>query len=128
VTTLEVNDTTMDPATIGFGVASLLPLPVELFKQSIQAYKLFLEARNLEKTMVHFSLRLEIEYHSLVQWGNDCRLLPTPELHGAARQRTGAARQRMGVHSQPGKGALGSLKLHRGYSSNENSSLKQTSE
>lgn len=69
----------MDPITIGFGVASLLPLPVELFKQSAQAYKLFLEAKNIENTMVHFALRLEIEYHRLVQWGHNCGLVP---IHG----------------------------------------------
>ncbi|KAK4163836.1 prion-inhibition and propagation-domain-containing protein [Cladorrhinum sp. PSN259] len=73
----------MDPVTIGFGVASLLPLPVELFKQSIQAYKMFLEARDLEKTVTHFSLRLDIEYHRLVQWGNDCGLSSAPEQPGA---------------------------------------------
>jgi len=56
----------MDPITIGFGVASLLPLPVELFKQPVQTYKLFLKAKNIEKTMVHFALRLETEYHRLV--------------------------------------------------------------
>ena len=50
-------------------VLGVAPLLIELFKQVVDAYKLFLEGQNLEKSMIHFTVRLEIEERRLLQWG-----------------------------------------------------------
>ncbi|KAF4458099.1 hypothetical protein F53441_107 [Fusarium austroafricanum] len=56
----------MEVAGLALGV---VPLAIELFKQSISAYKLFIEAKELEKTATHLGTRLAIEERRLAQWG-----------------------------------------------------------
>ncbi|CZR43994.1 uncharacterized protein FPRO_13802 [Fusarium proliferatum ET1] len=56
----------MEVAGLAIGV---VPLAIELFKQSISAYKIFIEAKELEKTATHLGTRLAIEERRLAQWG-----------------------------------------------------------
>jgi hypothetical protein len=56
----------MEVAGLAIGV---VPLAIELFKQSISAYNIFIEAKELEKTATHLGTRLAIEERRLAQWG-----------------------------------------------------------
>jgi hypothetical protein len=56
----------MEVAGLAIGGVSLL---LELFDQSVTAYKLFVEGKELEKTSTHLTARLNIEERRLVQWG-----------------------------------------------------------
>ncbi|PNP55393.1 hypothetical protein FNYG_15520 [Fusarium nygamai] len=56
----------MEAAGLAFGV---IPIAIELFNQSVAAYKLFIEGKELEKTAAHMGARLAIEERRLVQWG-----------------------------------------------------------
>jgi hypothetical protein len=56
----------MEAAGLAIGAVSLL---IELFDQSVTAYKLFQEGKELEKTSTHATAKLEIEERRLVQWG-----------------------------------------------------------
>ncbi|KAK5993912.1 hypothetical protein PT974_07350 [Cladobotryum mycophilum] len=67
----------MDSGGLVLSAPSLL---IELVKQSIAAYKLFLDGKNLEKSMAHFSVRLSIEHQRLTQWGEGSGLF-APEGH-----------------------------------------------
>lgn len=51
------------------------PLLVELIKQTINAYKLFIDAKAPENSMKHFYVRLAIEHRRLSQWGEDTGLI-----------------------------------------------------
>lgn len=57
----------MEVAGLAFGV---VPIAIELFNQSVAAYKLFIEGKELEKTAAHLGARLAIEERRLVQWGD----------------------------------------------------------
>jgi hypothetical protein len=78
----------MDPLSVGLGVASLVVVPGELFKQCVVAYRLFIDGKNLEKPMFQFGTLLEIQYHRFVHWGEVCGLstAPSPHMVGAASQ------------------------------------------
>lgn len=68
----------MEPLSVSLALLSVLPLPIELFKQSVQAYKLFIEARESEKAMSYFATRLLIEHDRLIQWGKASGLYAAP--------------------------------------------------
>jgi len=56
----------MDGVSFAF---SAISLAIELFDQSVTAYKLFIEGKELEKTSTHFTAKLAIEERRLIQWG-----------------------------------------------------------
>lgn len=62
----------MEAAGLAVGGLSLL---LELFDQSIKAYNFFQAGKNLEKASAHFSARLAIEEHRLLQWGRSSGIL-----------------------------------------------------
>ncbi|KAK4113105.1 hypothetical protein N656DRAFT_844674 [Canariomyces notabilis] len=59
--------------TVGVALGAV-PLVIELFKQVINAYHLFLEGNNLEKSTTHFAMKLAIEKHRLLRWGESLGL------------------------------------------------------
>ncbi|KAL2678734.1 hypothetical protein Neosp_009485 [[Neocosmospora] mangrovei] len=73
----------MEAAGLAFGV---VPIAIELFNQSVAAYKLFIEGKELEKTAAHMGARLAIEERRLVQWGEGSGLHsdPKPEIQSDA--------------------------------------------